>query len=102
MTEQMLRRRLAVWQRRLRLQNWRITVSLGQIDAYGAVDYDAEAMTAHVTISDAIGDDGETEETLVHELLHLLLADWGEQWPRAQERAINLLADALCSAYRMR
>jgi hypothetical protein len=101
--------RLAVWQRRLKLEDWRISVLPARSTelkpkTLGAIRWDKGKKTATIWVLDPADyqlpfremlDD--MELTVVHELVHLELASL----PRSQasrsteERAVNGFADAL-------
>lgn len=106
------------WQKRLRLQDWKITsrfVAPGDRpenmhDAVGYNFINEAAKEGRISILDPeLADDGEMERsedienTLVHELLHCHLAPFfTEEEPEAtlMEQAIELLAGALCELKR--
>lgn len=109
MTLAQLRRHVRTWQTRLRVTDWHVSVAWGtlaSIEACGTTLYDPRAMTAQMSIAqdmeDAAYEDGGIEQTVIHELLHLVIHGdreyKGEQI--MQERAINQIADALYRAYR--
>jgi len=104
MTEKQLARMCRTWQRRLRLQDWRVDVRVAEDlgDEYGRVDFDETEQTATILL--VRSDDAEAiERTLIHELLHLRLAAWDAPYGHPpQETAINLLADSLYASYRRR
>jgi hypothetical protein len=106
-----LRRLCRLWQKRLRITDWTITIGWGtqaeMPDACGTAQYDPRQMTAEVLIrpgTDEAYPDGGVEQTIVHELLHLVLHGDTEYERECimQERAINQIADALYWAYRRR
>jgi hypothetical protein len=109
LAEKYLRERLAVWQRRLNLQDWKITVTMSRASelrrrTMGNIHWDADQKTATIRVlnpSDypipfdaALRD---TEFTVVHELIHLELASMprSEASRREEEYAVNHIADAL-------
>lgn len=108
MTEQRLVRLATLWQKRLRLQDWHVTVSLvdslPESDTVGKTEVDRREKQADVSIlnTDNERNDENLEKDLIHELLHLLLVDWDQpdiyDWP-PREIAINLLADNFYRAY---
>lgn len=104
LTEKQLTRLCRTWQRRLRLQDWRVDVRVAEDlgDEYGRVDFDETEQTATILL--VRSDDAEAiERTLIHELLHLRLAAWDAPYGHPpQETAINLLADSLYAGYRRR
>lgn len=101
-----LNRLAKYWQKKLRpLRGWRLTVqyasNLFTVDGedgsvtelYGKVDHDASTHTAKIFIrpeADILPDMDfyPEEETLVHELLHLI-------WLLDEETAINMVAETL-------
>lgn len=109
MTLPQLQRLCKVWQRRLRLQDWKISLQLlpnpvmGNGEAAdGLVDWDDEEVTATVTLREGL-EETRLESTLVHELLHIRMNDLtpneGETNDSGLERTINLLADCFLQAY---
>jgi hypothetical protein len=102
MTTRRLRALCRTWQKRLRLQDWRITADLATQEqmgqAEGKVEYDETEQVAHVYILRGLPPE-RAEETLIHELLHLRLARLHAKNDTDKEMAINLLADSLRGAY---
>lgn len=100
MTQARLERLTKLWQKRLRIQDWEVRVSLmtaqDRPDAFGHTDIDITEMRADVRVRD----DDNAEATLVHELLHLRLICFGVDDDDAKQTAMNLLADAFMRAYR--
>lgn len=103
-----LSRLCKLWQKRLRITDWSIRIGWGKsekMDALGLTEYDPRGMSAKVTIAEGMADaayeDGGIEQTVIHELLHIVIHGdqeyTGEQI--MQERAINQIADALYRAY---
>jgi hypothetical protein len=106
MTHAQLKRICATWQKRLRpLHGWRISIRFGDAEEmkdgeqflYGRVEFEREMMTAEVMVRHP-NDMGAlkpypVEETVVHELLHLI-------WLMDEETAINLMSEALLTAYK--
>jgi hypothetical protein len=99
-----LERLCRVWQRRLRLQDWKVTpVMVPEPDMpeyVGEIPLDMEEMTATLRVRE----DADVEATVIHELLHLRLlpfsdGDQSELNHNERERAINLLADCFLRAY---
>jgi len=108
-----VREKLAIWQQRLKLQDWKITVSMARArdmkpKTLGNIHWDLETKTAAIHVLDpadyhmpfqAMLDD--MEFTVVHELIHLTLAPLFSTVPRNEasrrdeERTVNSLADAL-------
>jgi hypothetical protein len=104
MTQPQLERLCRTWQRRLRLSDWRVDVTLVPLadmpDLYGETWPDETELTATMRVRDC----PLVESTLIHELLHLRLlpySDGDPEEPRHGEReqAINLLADCYLRAY---
>ncbi len=90
------------WQKRLRMQNWKITARMKNAEAMGPnngfVEFEITHLSADVDILETL-DDAKLERTVIHEFLHLMLAHW--EFPEsdraqgdAQETAINVLADS--------
>ena len=109
-----LRRRLPLWQKRLKLQDWDITLEMSHPSdlrrgSLGNVHWDAEKKTAMIRVLDA--SDYQTpfsatlkdmEFTVVHELTHLELSSLtrnfksrSEESVSEEERAVNCLSDAM-------
>lgn len=67
------------WQARLGLQEWTISFKKEEMDdAEACIDSDPESRTVLVTVNSKlfhVKDDSDIEETALHEVLHLLLAD---------------------------
>lgn len=110
MTQPQLSRACLSWQKRLRLQDWRISINFGteqeMTNPYpcdGLTHYSPEEMTATILIA-AEQDDADEgiEKTIIHELLHLVIHGDREleKYEVMTERAINQIADALYGAYR--
>ena len=107
--EKYLREKLAVWQRRLQLQAWTISVEMIKPEGLrpatlGNIRWDPENKTAVIRVLHASDYQmpftaalKDMEFTLVHELIHLTFS----RLPRHEtnlsdeERAINQIADAL-------
>ena len=104
----------AVWQQRLRLQDWDLKLSIVRVGDLGAgtlgdCDCHSVKRQARIRLLDprdvegqAFWFDGEAwnwHVTLVHELLHLHFHDLGLEWSgkesRPGERAIDAIAKAL-------
>jgi len=95
MTIRQLRSRTVYWQQKLNIPEWTITVKLGGLthkDHVGECIWCAEELTATICLKR-----GQGEETLIHELLHLVLDGhipyYG--YDLVRERAINRIAKAL-------
>lgn len=101
--------RLAQWQQRLNLEDWKISVVLAHTHdlkpmTLGNIHWDAKPKTAlihvldasdyHVSCQEAMDD---MEMTLVHELVHLELSSLPRSAAsrREEEFAVNRIADAL-------
>lgn len=104
MTQPQLARLVRLWRNRLGLIDWQITAELATVDqlpdCYGTIPYDAGEGTALLRVRDCES----LEAVVVHELLHLRLAPFGdgdesEPGHEERERAINLLAGAFLAAY---
>jgi hypothetical protein len=104
---------LVEWQRRLRLQDWRIDLRVEPVwtlgDSMGRVEPSPHYQTAIIRIRDPQHVDPnmswvvrDPEHTLVHELLHLLIPerDDVEGEDVQMECAINHLAEALVTLRR--
>ena len=110
MTTQVLKRLCKLWQKRLRISDWTISVSLVPLaemgDAWGDTLYDPRQCVAEIRIAleheDSIYLDLGFEQTLIHELLHIVMHGWVDYQHEdiMQERSINHIADALYWAYR--
>jgi hypothetical protein len=101
--------RLAVWQERMDLKDWRIRVELVRTDrleprTLGNVHWDTDLKSATISVlspedyklpREAMLDD--MEFTIVHELVHLELASLprSDASRRIEEHAVNALASAL-------
>jgi hypothetical protein len=105
--------KLAVWQKRLRLDDWKISVSMARTgelkpETLGNVHWNSDTKTAVIHVLDpadyhmsckAMLDD--MEFTVVHELVHLTLApplsgvQRNEANRRDEEHAVNHIASAL-------
>lgn len=109
LAETFLREKLALWQRRLHLQDWTISVDTCHSGALrpgtrGNIRWDADTKTAAIRVLDAseyrmpfrtaLED---MEFTIVHELIHLTLSPLprSESSRSKEEYAINRIADAL-------
>jgi len=111
-----VKQRLAVWQERLSLQDWRISIVMShpgdlKPKTLGNIHWDATNKTAVIRVLDASDyrmnlqdmlDD--MEFTVVHELIHLELSSLprSEASRRDEEHAVNQLADALLKLDRKR
>jgi hypothetical protein len=117
MDEFSLQELCALWQQRLRLQDWVIRISIkraramrGAGGALGYAQYERSLKSAEIVLMDPIDHDEEDfvhydlEQTLVHELLHLHFAGYeakeGSPEHLCLEQAIDLSAYALIEAWR--
>lgn len=109
MTKKQLEKLCITWQERLRVTDW--TVSIRWVteqempDCLGSTVYDPRNMTADIQIRPGLDPcylDGGVEQTVIHELLHVVIHGDVEYEKEniMQERAINQIADALYWAYR--
>jgi len=116
LAQQHVNERLGYWQQRLKLGDWRISVSPARRselkpNTLGAIHWDKSKKTATIWVLDAAdyqlpfrGMLDDLEVTIVHELIHLELASL----PRSQasrgseEHAVNGIADALLALDRSR
>ena len=112
--ETFVNQKLWLWQKRLRLQDWKITIKMAHRSdlkpkTLGNVHWDTNAKTATIRVMhpedydmpfNEILDD--LEVTVVHELVHLHLASLprSESTKGAEEQAVNLLSDALITLER--
>ncbi len=101
--------RLAVWQQRLKLEDWKISVIMSHPSdlkpkTLGNIHWDADKKSAVIRVLDASDyqmgcrdmlDD--MEFTVVHELIHLELSSLprSEASRRDEEYAVNQITDAL-------
>jgi len=101
--------RLAVWQQRLNLQDWKISIVMAHQSelkpkTLGNIHWESDKKTAVIRVLDASDykmpfremlDD--MEFTVVHELIHLELSSLprSDASRREEEHAVNQIADAL-------
>jgi len=114
LAENYLRKRLPIWQKRLNLQDWTITLALSHPSdlrrgSLGNIHWDADKKTAMIRVLDASDYQmsfsatvKDMEFTLVHELTHLELSSLtrnfksrSEESVSEEEHAVNSLADAM-------
>jgi hypothetical protein len=114
LAEKYLRRRLPLWQKRLNLQDWTVTLAMSHPSdlrrgSLGNVHWDADQKTAMIRVLDASDYQmsfGATlkdmEFTIVHELTHLELSSLtrnfksrSEESVSEEERAVNRLSEAM-------
>jgi hypothetical protein len=104
-----LNQKLWLWQQRLRLQDWNVTVRLARATdlrpkTLGNINWDRKERTAVISIMDP--DDyklrgaqmlDDMEMTIVHELVHLHLSGLprNDDTKKVEEQAVNMLAEAL-------
>ena len=104
-----LKRVLSTWQRRLKLQDYAITIRYSRKaedpDWDGTIGLnwiDGEGMSSAIVIWRKI-DPALLVPTVVHELVHILVDWWrvtaGTAEYEIKERAINKLADAIIGGY---
>lgn len=116
MNLQQVRKIARKWQKHLGLTNWKIKVEWGtDMDeedgkVYGLNTYDPNHMTSTIKVLKD-DTDHDIEETIVHELLHLLMFPLesaagfsikspSDQWETAMEQTINKLSELLVNGYR--
>ncbi len=105
--------RLNVWKKRLKLDDWTITVQMARTTelkprTLGNIHWDSDAKTAAIRVLDPadyrLPEDEmlkDMEFTVVHELIHLKLAPLLSTVPRSEasrrdeEHTVNNIADAL-------
>lgn len=104
-----IQEKLAVWQQRLKLEDWRISVAMTRRDnlkpkTLGGIRWDKRKKSAAMAVLDPseyrlpfreMLDD--MEFTIVHELVHLELASLprSEASRSSEEHAVNQITDAL-------
>jgi len=118
MNLQQVRKITRKWQKDLGLTNWKIKVEWGYYSdmdesdgkVYGFNEYDPNHMTSTIKIMKNIMD-GDVEETIVHELMHLFMfplesaAGFSiksptDQWETAMEQTLNKLSELLVNGNR--
>ena len=109
LAQEFLNRRLTVWQRRMGLQDWRVSILLTRRDdlkagTLGGIRWDKDKKVAVMSVLDASDYRMSFERmladmqfTLVHELVHLELASLprSEASRSNEEYAVNRIAQAL-------
>ena len=109
LAQEFLNQRLAVWQQRMELQDWRISILLTRRDdlkagTLGGIRWDKNKKVAEMSVMDASDYQmplermlADMEFTLVHELVHLELASLprSEASRSNEEHAVNRIAQAL-------
>jgi|SRR5579871_1710220 len=114
--ESFVNARLSVWQHRLNLDDWKITIIMSHPSdlkpkTLGNIHWDADKKSAVIRVLDSSDykmsfpdmlDD--MEFTVVHELIHLELSSLprSEASRRDEEHAVNQIADALLKLDRKR
>ena len=107
--EQFVQERLAVWQKRLSLEGWRISIVMAHRDelkskTLGGIRWDKSKKSAVISVLDASDYRlpfremlQDMEFTIIHELVHLELASLprSEASRSSEEHAVNQLAEAL-------
>lgn len=117
LTLEQLEERCAYWQGVMRLQDWRVALSIKRLRDFetereGEVEYYLTDKKAIIRLVDPVDDlpdhpwPLDQEITLVHELVHLHLTEWnaktGTPEYHAKEIAINMIASALVTLERER
>ena len=101
--------RLWVWQKRLKLEDWNISLKVSRAaelkpKTLGNIHWDADKKSATIRVLDPVDYDlpmdkmlADIEFTVVHELIHLELASLprSDASRRDEEFAVNRIADAL-------
>jgi hypothetical protein len=114
LAEQYVHQKLALWQKRLKLQDWTITVIMSRPGdlrrgTLGNIRWDADKKTARIRVLDTsayhrpfLATLNDMEFTVVHELIHLELSpvtrseqSRSAESFSAEEDAVNRTADAL-------
>jgi len=104
-----LNERLALWQQRLNLQDWKISILMShptdlKPKTLGNIHWDADKKSATIRVLDASDYKlafhemlEDMEFTVVHELIHLELSSLprSDASRRDEEHAVNRIADAL-------
>lgn len=105
----LINEKLRIWQQRLKLENWKISVTTTRLTelkpkTLGNIHWDADKKTALIRVlspsdyqfscSDALKD---IEFTIVHELIHLELSSLphSDASRREEEHAVNQITQAL-------
>ena len=109
LAENFITEKLAVWQRRLALQDWNLNIKLVRASelkpkTLGNIHWDHDTKTATIRVLDVLDYKlpqnemlQDMEFTVVHELIHLQLSSLprSDASRRAEERAVNQITDAL-------
>ena len=114
LAENYLQKRLGLWQKRLKLQDWTVTLVMShpgdlRRGSLGNIHWDADKKTARIRVLDASDYQmpfsatlKDMEFTVVHELTHLQLSSLtrnfksrSEESVSEEEHAVNNLADAM-------
>ena len=107
--EEFLTARLVVWQQRLKLSDWKISVVLShpsglKPNTIGHIHWDLQAKTASIRVLDAADYRmacpealNDMELTVVHELVHLVLSSLtrSEADRGSEEHTVNQISNAL-------
>ena len=105
--ESRLDRQLKIWQKRLGLENWNLTLRVvrqAEIDqnSWGASEWDPDSRTGTVSVLDPRdynlrGGDLklDMECTIVHELVHIQVSPLDSGNPEAHEEVVNRIMTAL-------
>lgn len=111
MTQAELEKLCALWQKRLRLQDWRVTVQLVRKyvlpDCHAEIESHSRTKIAKMKIvapgdrDPEWADETELEWSLVHELMHLYCPDYSpsDDEDVEFETMLNLVSEALVTAY---
>jgi len=109
LAESFVNQRLLVWQQRLNLQGWQISITMSHAGdlkpkTLGNIHWDADQKSAAIRILDASDYNksfrdmlDDMEFTVVHELIHLELSSLPRSSAsrRDEEHTVNQIADAL-------
>lgn len=112
MDQQQLEAVMSEWQKRLRLQDWRLKIRMSRArdmsfqPAAAEIRWDKFMKTATISITDPLDWDEnmhgprDIEQDIIHELIHLLYLPFDDTKPNtpewvALEQSINMLTDAL-------
>lgn len=109
MTQKQLESLCKTWQKRLRIQDWKVDVKLSKgqdmdgANVIGMCTPMTSKREADILIREG-GDDGEYEEILIHELLHIVfhpeLIGIEDKGMNMYEQGVDVTAKALREAYR--
>ena len=107
--QKFVQEKLHVWQQRLNLESWKVTVLLSRRSdlkpkTLGNIHWDADTMTATIRVQDPADYKlpfkemlEDMEFTVVHELVHLQLSSLprSQASRRAEEHAVNQITESL-------